>query len=166
MKNTKELIGWFWSEYNLSGSRVSGWKDGFCQCVADSFIEKSSDPKKSRAFLIIAVLIDQMMYTHFYDLYASFRSQFKYPKLYAHAGYGMASPNWFAYSYHRFDKKMDWSLTRDIAVILFKSLYAWFKKTGNEEKIHNFNQLLDMEINFEFELKNKGKLITILKTLK
>jgi hypothetical protein len=34
------------------------------------------------------------MFTDFYEIYDDFRDEFRYPKLHAHSGGGMASPRW------------------------------------------------------------------------
>ena len=68
-----------------------------CQCVTDIVIRNSTRPEHMRAFLMMGALIDQMMWTHFQDLYPSFLSTFQYPKLEIHgASERMASPEWLA----------------------------------------------------------------------
>ena len=45
---------------------------GYCQCSTETAISYSREPDRMRAFLMIAVLIDQMMWTHFRYLYGEF----------------------------------------------------------------------------------------------
>ena len=101
------LINWYWSKHN-DIPNLAGGNDGLCQCVTESFIMRSGDPKTARSFLMIGALIDQIMFTHFREIYDDFRDEFRYPKLYAHSFGGMASPSWLVYSHHGFNKKIDW----------------------------------------------------------
>ena len=87
------LIDWFWNihvlYYKKSVRQITPHLrvGGFCQCHSEMIIKFSRDPKQMRAFMMIGVLIDQMMWTHFQHLYSDFEKTFRYPKLYAHAPY-------------------------------------------------------------------------------
>ncbi|MCX5894251.1 MAG: hypothetical protein NTZ51_00250, partial [Proteobacteria bacterium] len=59
-------------------------------------------------------------------------------------------------------KKMNWEVTASIAEVLFNSLFLWFKETGNQQNIDNFKRILVSEVAFEFESKNREKLLSIL----
>ena len=93
MKNANDYIEWFWAEFIKIKQDFEG--DGLCSCEFDNFIKNSSCPVQMWAFLLIGTLIDQMMYTHFKNIYDEFRLQYRYHKIYSHEGPGMASPSYF-----------------------------------------------------------------------
>jgi cell fate (sporulation/competence/biofilm development) regulator YmcA (YheA/YmcA/DUF963 family) len=116
---------------------------GYCQCTTERAIGYSREPDRMRAFLMIAVLIDQMMWTHFRYFYGEFLAAgFRFPKLNSHVGGGMASPSWFCLPYHGFDKKVNWEAVRDVAEILLNGLYSWFDQIGQAERKRGFQQIL------------------------
>lgn len=165
MNSATELIDWFWSEIGiLKTSNIHYFvdDDGPCQCGTEEVIEDSTNPDQMRSFLVIGVLIDQMMWTHNSGIYSSFRSVFRYPKLHFHQGSGMASPNWFAYTIHGFDKKVNWSVVSDVAQILLNDLYQWFKREGSTEELSIFQEQLKQEVSWEFESVNKEQLMPII----
>ena len=157
MKEAKDLISWFWSEFQRD------YEGELCQCETEKIIAESSDPDLMRAFLLIAVLIDQMMYTHYPHKYNQFRRNFRYPKLRSHGAHGMASPNWFAYSFHGHDKRINWDVVLSVAQKLFGGLFTWF---GNidfvDEETGKFKRILKDEIHFEFEPENREHLLFVL----
>ena len=68
MTKAKELIDWFWSEYeSAQESLIPLYPEshGLCQCSTENLIWVSADPDRMRAFFMIGVTIDQMMYTHY-----------------------------------------------------------------------------------------------------
>jgi hypothetical protein len=163
------LIDWFWRIYvsytkrwrQLPNSR----REGFCQCNSEKVIDFSREPELMRAFLMVGVLIDQMMFTHFHSMYSDFRNKYKYPKLHAHGASGMISPNWLVYTTHSYDKKMDWDVVSDVAEALLGGLYDWFKDNGWSEEMKTFKQSLKNEIEFNFEEVNKDKLLPIIERI-
>ncbi len=168
------LIDWFWRihvlYYKKSVREITPHSrvDGFCQCHSEFVIKFSGDPKEMRAFMMVGVLIDQVMYTHFQHFYADFQKKFRYPKLYAHAPYityGMASPNWLVYTRHNFDSKMDWKFVSDVAEALLSDLYDWFKNNGWSDESRNFQQKIKEEVCNEFEEVNKVKLLPIIERI-
>ena len=121
MNSATELIDWYWSEIDTLRSSDTHHvleDDGTCQCGTEKIIDDSSNPDQMRSFMMIGVLIDQMMWTHLHEMYSSFNSVFRYPKLNAHGSPGMASPSWFTYTRHGYDKKVNWSVVSDVAQIL------------------------------------------------
>ena len=122
---------------------------------------------------MIGVLIDQMMYTYFEafsgskwdtypDLYRSFRSEFRYPKLVAHpVGYhgGMASPSWFLY--HGWDKNIDWQQVSKIAKILLNDLYDWLNRKVGKEELSRFKKELKRQIGVDFQEKHQKQMVQI-----
>jgi hypothetical protein len=158
MKESKNLIAWFWSEFHKDYP-----EEELCQCGTEKVIEGSSDPDLMRSFLLIGVLIDQLMYTHYPRNYNQFRGEFRYPKLRMHGAYGMASPNWFAYSFHGYDKKMNWDVLLFVAQKLFEGLFIWFRNTDyDNDEIARFKKILKEEIHMEFESENRKHLLSVI----
>ena len=141
---------------------------GFCQCATEDAIDHSSDPDRMRAFLMIAVLVDQVMWTHFLSLYGKLQgSGFVFPKLFWHPTFplNMGSPDWFAYSHHGYDKKVNWKVTEEVAEILLTGLYSWFDQIGRGEKKRGFQQILEHTIEETYEPVNSDRLIPIVSKL-
>ena len=164
--NTKKLIDWYWDEIyfykkNKNITKLVG-EDNPCQCETEQIIKNSSSPDVIRPFMMVSILTDQMMWTHFKDEYDQFRDTFKYPKLLSHGVAGMASPSWFVYPYHNHDKKINWQVTSDIANILLLDFYKWLKNNVDREKYRNFQILLINEVNTHFDKVSKDKLISII----
>ena len=119
---------------------------GFCQCATENAIDDSSDPDRMRAFLMISVLVDQMMWTHFLSLYGKLQgSGFVFPKLFWHPTFpqNMGTPDWFAYSRHGYDKKVNWKVTEEVVEVLLNGLYSWFDQIGEGERKRGFQQILE-----------------------
>ena len=174
MTKAKELIDWYWSEIEVLRSSkthyvlhdIPLYDEGPCQCSTEKIIEDSRNPDRMRSFLMIGVLIDQMMWTHHYEMYSSFRSVFRYPKLYTHWGGGMASPGWFTYTgMDGRDKKINWTVVSEIAQALLSSLYEWFIKEGKTDELKGFQNWLKQESNQAFQSVNSMQLIPILEKL-
>ena len=128
MATATELIDWYWAEIEALDSSAKHYvleKDGMCQCTSENIISDCSDPHRMRAFLMTGILIDQMMFTHFGNIYLEFRETFRFPKLLAHGGYGMAGPGWFSYSNHGYDEKVDWAAVSTSRIIPFDSTRTW-----------------------------------------
>ena len=143
-----DLIKWYWDEHKtLQDSRPERHyvmnDRGFCQCATENAIDHSSDPDRMRAFLMIAVLVDQLMWTHFLSLYGKLQeSGFVFPKLFWHPTFpqNMGKPDWFAYSHHGYDKKVNWKVTEEVAEILLTGLYSWFDQIGEGERNGAFSK--------------------------
>ena len=58
--------------------------DGICQCRTEKIIRVSTDPVRSRAFMMIGMLIDHAMLMHFNNLHSSFQKSFKFPTVVPH----------------------------------------------------------------------------------
>ena len=139
--------------------------DGFCQCASEKIIEGSNNSQKMRAFIMIGVLIDQMVWAHFQPLYSDFKKTFRYPKLEAHGVSGMVSPNWLVYTTHNYDKKVDWDVVAEISEVLLGDLYDWFRNNLCWDEMRSFQQKLKEEICNEFEEVNKDKLLPIIERI-
>ena len=115
-----------------------------------------------RTFAMLSVFVDQMMYCHFNFLYREFRLKFCYPKLYCHSFGNMASPSWFIYSYHGYDKKMDWTTVRPVAKAIFGDLFRWLRDMPKGDMLATeFKWLMKLEIRSEFEMSAAEKLLYI-----
>lgn len=145
-----ELIRDFWRV--LQRSRVphkSG--EGLCQCSTEELIRRSPDPKRMRAFIMISVFIDQMMYTHFRHLYVDFRYRFRFPKLYSHISSAlMMNAGWLVYSRRGYDREMDWAVAQSVADTLFGSVFD-FLGDIDEMSVDRFVDVAEREIPDEFE---------------
>lgn len=165
------LIDWFWKvpvRYHNRPVLINTLHpggDGFCQCGSEKVIEGSSNPSQMRAFLMVGVLIDQMMWTHFRNLYSNFEKTFRYPKLYGHGGGVGISPNWLVYTHHHFDEKVDWEVVSVVSDALLGDLYDWFKNNGWSDESRSFQQKIKEEIYNEFEEVNKVKLLPIIERI-
>jgi hypothetical protein len=127
----------------------------FCQCSSEAFIKKTKNPIEMRSFLTIGVLIDQIIYTHFREIYHEFRSVYKYPKIKSHLGGGCASPGWFIDNKSSGNSgwgeiKVDWNSMRNIFQILFFDIKSWFLENNKIEKFENFERLLCTEVDLSF----------------
>jgi len=140
---TDELIQWYWledSRLRESGRRYVWEEDGFCQCTSESIIQDSRDPDEMRAFLMIGVLIDEIMYAHFGSLYNSFHQRFRYPKLHNHGGGGMMHPRWFRFTAEKKNKEINWKSVETVSDNLLKELDQWFVSSGNQDEWNSFMQ--------------------------
>ena len=162
MNSATELIDWYWSEIDTLYPHDTGALGNPCQCFTETLIKDSSNPDQMRSFMMIGVLIDQMMYSHFHEMYLTFSSVFRYPKLHAHGGGGMADPGWFTYTHHGYDKKANWVVISDVAQILLNDLYQWFDAEGKTDELSRFKELLKGEVSLNFESVNKEQLIPII----
>ena len=111
-KDTKTLVNFFKNDYDILGrdlnfcmNHLNENERGFCQCFSEKFIEKSSDSKLMRSFMLCSTFFDQFFYTHYRSIYTEFSNEFNFPKIYAHGMGGHASPSWFVYKFHGYDKK-------------------------------------------------------------
>jgi hypothetical protein len=165
------LIDWFWTvpvRYHNRLRRMNTFDSegrGFCQCGSEEVIEGSSNPKQMRAFIMIGVLIDQMMWTHFQHLYSDFEKTFRYPKLNSHPGSGMAPPSWLVYTRQNYDEKADWEVVSAISEVLLGDLYGWFRNNLWLDEMRSFQQKLKEEICNDFEEVNKDKLLPIIERI-
>ena len=161
-KSAENLINWYWSRHH-DIPHLAGLSDGLCQCSTEKFITRSRDPKTARSFLMIGALIDQIMFTHFHEIYDEFEGEFRYPKLYAHIGGArMASPSWMVYSYHGYDKKADWDSVSKILNTMLSDTEKWLQESGQSNKIILFYDSLNLSINTEFEDDTKERLTSLM----
>ncbi len=99
MKTATELINWYEDKIKqlfdlkeqLYGTPLQGFalsrdpeekppSSSFCQCNTETLFKFAKNPIQLRACMMVSVLIDQMMWTHFSGIYDNFRFVFRYPK--------------------------------------------------------------------------------------
>ena len=138
--------------------------DGICQCRTEKIIRVSTDPVRSRAFMMIGMLIDHAMLMHFNNLHSSFQKSFKFPRVVPHgeSDRGFVRASWLIYETHGSDEKMYWGVVSEVSEILLTDLYDWFKHNGWLDEMKKFQQILKDEVNKMFEIVDADKLIPIL----
>ena len=127
----RELIDWFWREF-AKHARGDFEQGSLCQCGTEHLIELCDNPYRMRAFLLVAVAIDQAIRPVLGSDYATFREAFRFPRLQAHGGGGEAGAGWLIYEYHRFHTKMNWRLGAAVGNTLVSSVRSWF--SSNPER--------------------------------
>ena len=161
MKQTLKLINAFDEEVENQKNNKNNHFDisfdevWFCQCSSEAFIKKTKNPIEMRSFLTNGVLIDQIIYTHFSEIYREFRSVYKYPKIRSHIGGGCASPGWFIDNKSSGNSgwgeiEVDWNSMRNIFQILFFDIKSWFLENDKIKKFENFERLLCIEVDSNF----------------
>ena len=142
MQKTFKLISEFWSDFESSKktiSHVAGY-NGFCQCESEKVIEKSKNPERTRAFLIIGILVDQALTENKRnfdeDLYEEFTLAFTYPKLEAHFDGSECPSSWFCYPQHGYDKKLNWLNVEAVCKTILVETRTWLLTVGN---VHSYN---------------------------
>lgn len=102
-------------------------RESLCQCATERLIERCDNPLRMRAFLLIAVAIDQATRFVIGSGYGAFREAYRFPRLDAHGmERGEASADWFIYEHHRFHEKMNWGVGADVASTVVSSVRSWF----------------------------------------
>tara|TARA_B100000787_G_scaffold15277_1_gene10893 strand:+ start:99 stop:650 length:552 start_codon:yes stop_codon:yes gene_type:complete len=161
MNKTQKLLKTFYmqvDELKLKKINLVGFHGDeawMCQCASERFIRRAKNPIEMRSLLLIGVLIDQVIYSHFSEIYDDFRMTFKYPKLGSHGGGGCASPNWFVDNKSTGNRvfgdiKVDWSSIRDVYEILFFETRSWFLENNQAESLQKFERLMKVETDSTF----------------
>jgi hypothetical protein len=138
---TEALIQWYWDEnarLEASPQRYVWESDGFCQCSSEKIVRHSRDSDQMRAFLMIGVLIDEIMYSHLGQIYGAFREQFRYPKLHNHGDGGMAHPRWFRYTAEKDERTINWRTVTVVKTALLCELKDWFTSIDEGDEVNKF----------------------------
>ena len=146
---TQNLIDSFWLEYSeireknyLRASHEQGLmlRDGICRCSL-SVLKESKNPSEFVSFFLIGAFIDQIMYTHFYGIYRTFRKSFRYPKLWNHYNVGRAC----AHPSHLYGSA-DLKYVRTISKPLLHDTRNWFYELEAPEGygIRQFKSFLEI----------------------
>jgi len=129
-----------------------------CQCGTEEVISRSSDPKRMRAFLLVSVFIDQLIFTHYHSLYQKFRDNYKIPKLIQHTSKSNASPSWFIFSRRGYDQKVDWVEIDRLAKNLLSDAQLWLRNNNQDSRL-KLIEIVEEEIKNEFEPVHQPKLL-------
>jgi len=159
---TNELIDNYWNEIKNIGNIYHGDKFGVCQCGTERVIQSSKDELTTRSFLLIGVLLDQLIHNKFNYFHSDFEKKFKFPKLYSHGVEGYASPEWFIYYFHGYDKKINWNNAKNIGKTLISEITEWLLINKIISDPLDFKNILLEEINRDF---NQKKEITNIKQI-
>jgi hypothetical protein len=171
-EETVRLINWFWENHSnysfIKGDEKIDLHSSpcLCQCETEEFFAMSEGEGELRAFLMISVFVDQMMWTHFRTIYRPFGVVFKFPKLNDHPHVGMASPGWLVSPQRGFDKKMDWKHVFDISKNILGDLFRYEAEQKLENRFQdNFLNKAVMEIEDEFDPSSSRKFRLIVENL-
>ena len=121
-----------------------------CQCGTERVISRAADSGRMRAVLLTYVFLDQFIFTHFCHSHQQFKSQFIGPKLRQHSFGGHASPSWFIYSIHGYDKRADWEALESRFSDGLKDCLLWLSRITHVDELQ-FWELIKQEITNEFE---------------
>ena len=134
----------------------------FCQCGTEKILKRLREPEVMRAFLLVAVFIDQLVYTHYSDVYIQFSEKYRVPKLKAHPDPSCMHPaSWFIYSTRGSDENIDWSTMRAVAEIIVTETEAFLQERVPCFESKKFAAVLKSEIEREFEKQHQGTLMSI-----
>ena len=91
MNKTQKLLKTFYmqvDELKLKKINLVGFHGDeawMCQCASERFIRRAKNPIEMRSLLLIGVLIDQVIYSHFSEIY----DEGPIIKLYVKIGYNL-----------------------------------------------------------------------------
>jgi hypothetical protein len=129
-----------------------------CQCGSENIISRSKESERMRAFLLVSIFFDQLIYTHFHQYYQNFKHRYQIPKLKHHTSGGHASPSWFINSKRGYDQSVDWDIVgkyaNNIRLDICKLLES--NAPGSSTPL---DEIIEAEINKEFENDHRAKLI-------
>lgn len=122
--------------------RQHGSSITICECTTETLISECDNPALMRAFLFVAVSMDEAMRTNplkggeASEHYSEFRKHFGFPRVEPHGdpGDGLLSPDWLIYQPHGRDKLMDWPLCAQVAATLIGSVRHWLKEQGHPDE--------------------------------
>ena len=176
MTETNKLITLCFSEIDrldeTKGRLKYGYDDnmGICSCNLNNFFHHTClDKDEILSFYLLGSLVDQVMYTHFNDIYASFREKFKFPKIYQHGiAYVMAHPSKFMQVKDPItneEKAIHWMTMKRISEMIFIDIKNWFQESNNEEFFSSLKDKIINEIKIEKsneKFKQTEKLLEII----
>lgn len=139
----------------LSNQRYAlGGIDEICQCGTEKVIRRSDSPERMRAELLSYVFLDQFIYTHYLSNHSEFKLAFPGPVLVHHSFGGHATPNWFVYSYHGYDKRTNWQIVCSTFLDYINGGYVWLQSRGVIDE-DQYREIVREEIDLTFEEPNK-----------
>ena len=128
-----------------------------CQCRTERLISCASNRARMRAALLSLVFIDQFVHSHYPMVHLEFRKEFVIPILRHHSSGGHASPSWFVYAKHGYDKRADWSLISEIFRDCTQHLRRWLIEELNRS-VPELGVLIQQEVAKEFSLSQQAYL--------
>ena len=130
---SRQLVDWANGEIDDVAARQQNLHLGFaydeqgvCQCCSEIVIRLSSDPRKMRAVLMIGALFDQVCHHYFRCIHEEFEAHFGFPKLWSHSFSGCASPAWFVYKVHGYDRHANWAQIKIVFQTMIREANEWF----------------------------------------
>jgi hypothetical protein len=158
----KRIADRFWM---LNRPKRGGWhnvRDGLCQCRTEDIIRRSADPSEMRAFLMVSVFVDQMIYTHYQHWYEKFRAKRRFPKLYSHGGFGMMPASWLVYHVHGYDAELDWGRAQNVVSLIISDAFR-IVKLNSDDRFDEFEflEIAGHEIRAEFPPQTSDKFLNL-----
>ncbi len=132
--DASEIIEWFWAECNRTRLTRFG-PEILCQCETEAIIERSSNPARMRSFLLWSIAIDQAARSISTIDHSAFQNHFRFPKVLNHDADGETPWDWVIYSFHGWDRKMDWAEGSRVGLLLLNAMREWLV-AGSEGKQH------------------------------
>lgn len=111
-----------------------------------------------RAFLLVAVFLDQLVHSRFHSCHEKFYQAFPVPKLLAHGGCGCATPDWLIEHKHGFDEDVDWLLIEELATGALSEALNLIQKRY-DVSVPEFEAMVRNEITDTFDQMHQNKLI-------
>lgn len=144
LERIKTELAWFMSQHLEEWERIE-----ICQCGTESVIQRSDDPGRMRATLLSLVFFNQFVYTHYPQVHHAFRTEFPIPQLRGHSFGGHASPSWFVYPIHGYDKLADWEIISATFIGCLQHLRRWLME-HLERSVPELRGKIMQEVDIEF----------------
>jgi hypothetical protein len=157
MKTLSTEILWFNQQSLHKSMRISSC---VCMCATEGMIQSQREPERMRAFMLVAVLFDQLVHSRFHPLHEDFYQVFTVPKLLAHSGCGCATPDWLLSHEHGFDENVDWLLIEELATGASSEILRWIQQRRDIAQ-NEFESMLQTEIIDTFEPEHQEKLLRV-----
>ena len=155
MKNLSSEIAWYEQQPRHRSMELSAC---ICVCATEGLIQAQREPERMRAFLLIAVFMEQFIRSHFEKLHEAFCLDFAVPQLLARGGRGCASPDWLLNHELGFDDQLNWPLIRELASGARREVYTWLSQRYAITPEH-FSSLLHRDITATFEARHQASIL-------
>ena len=155
MKSLTTEIAWFNERQLRKSVRLSSC---ICMCATEGMIQSQQEPERMRAFLLVAVFLDQLVHSRFHSCHEDFYQAFPVPKLLAHGGCGCATPDWLIEHKHVFDENVDWSLIKELASGALREVLHWIQER-RDITAYAIQAMLRDEITDTFDRIHQDKLM-------
>lgn len=155
MKNLSTEIDWFDQQPMHRSMKLSAC---ICICASEGLIQSQDEPERMRAFLLVAVFLEQFIRSHFEKLHEAFCLDFSVPQLLARGGKGCASPAWLLNHELGYDENLNWSLISELAGDAADEVYDWLSQQYGITA-DQFRSLLRGDISATFEPRHQAGMI-------